>query len=425
MRVLWITYEPIGKAAQILSGSTTQSGTWIDATADLLLNGNDEINLAVATISNQSQKVVDPESAIVYYGVSGVKRYRGKRDGKSAKQIWAAVLEDFKPDIIQIWGTEFSNGLDVVEVTNGIPVVVFIQGVMRAIDKYKYGGLPLSVVSHHINILDRIKCIKLVMNQRDIHKQVAYEEQLVCMVRNVILDNDWCESQFRSFCSDLKPYRLTLAVNKSFLKDQWNIHTARKNTIFCIAGRTPYKGLHQAIQAIAIVKQQIPDIKLIIPGDMTPQGSALLTRSPYLVYLEKLIEKEGLKDNIDFCGRLNSEQMVQQMLVANVFVMPSCIENHSSTLREAMYLGMPCISSLVGSVYELMVHNQNGLVYRYDEYEDLAFHIIRVLSEPELAVKIGKNAYDSIRKMYSQTQSRDNLYLVYKSIVENVTVENH
>lgn len=90
---------------------------------------------------------------------------------------------------------------------------------------------------------------------------------------------------------------------------------------------------------------------------MTQQGSALLTRSPYLAYLDKMIDQADLRDNIEFCGRLDQVQMARQMLDAKAFVMSSCIENHSSTLREAMYLGMPCISALAGSVYELVVHS--------------------------------------------------------------------
>lgn len=423
MRVLWIMYNTLGNAARILNGASSQSGTWIDATSGHLLNMNDKVTLAVAVIDNKPAKIVDQESGVVYYGVSGVERCRGKRDSKTAKKMWAAVLDDFKPDIIQIWGTDFSNGLDVADVSKEIPVVVYIQGVIRAIDKYKNGSLPFTELRHHINFLDKIKCIKLVMNQRNLHKQVTYEEQLVNRVKNIIIDSDWCESQYRGFCRDLKPYRLSFAVNQAFLKERWDLGHARKNTIFCIAGRTPYKGLYQAIKAMAIVKRQIPDVRLIIPGDMTPQGSALLTRSPYLAYLDKLIETKGLKDNIVFCGRLNTEQMIQQMLSANAFVTPSCIENSPSSLREAMYLGMPCISSFAGSIYEFMVHNSNGLLYRFEEYDDLAFHIIKVLLQPDFAVTIGNNAFDSIREKHSQTFLGKDLYRIYENVLKDANVE--
>lgn len=48
------------------------------------------------------------------------------------------------------------------------------------------------------------------------------------------------------------------------------------------------------------------------------------------------------------------------MLESNAFIMMSCIENHSSTLREAMYLGVPCISSAISSVPEFVTHGKNG-----------------------------------------------------------------
>ena len=58
----------------------------------------------------------------------------------------------------------------------------------------------------------------------------------------------------------------------------------------------------------------------------------------------------------------------QEMETANVFVMPSSIENHSSTLIEAMIVGVPCVASDVGGISELITHGKTGFLYRFEEY---------------------------------------------------------
>ena len=59
-----------------------------------------------------------------------------------------------------------------------------------------------------------------------------------------------------------------------------------------------------------------------------------------------------MEDKIEFLGRLSAEGMKQAYLDANVFVMPSTIENSPNSLGEAMLLGVPCVAADVGGVAE-------------------------------------------------------------------------
>ena len=55
-----------------------------------------------------------------------------------------------------------------------------------------------------------------------------------------------------------------------------------------------------------------------------------------------------------------------------VFVLSSSIENHASSLKEAMMVGTPSIATFVGGVPEYVRHGENGFLYRFEEYEIMA-----------------------------------------------------
>ena len=108
--------------------------------------------------------------------------------------------------------------------------------------------------------------------------------------------------------------------------------------------------------------------------------------------LEDVINEGDLHNNIVYTGFMSSEKMVEHLCKCNVYVMPSVMENHSSSLIEAMIVGAPCISSLVGGVADIAVHSENALIYNSTDAENLAGCIIRLFNNPEMAVKLGAAA---------------------------------
>ncbi len=209
-----------------------------------------------------------------------------------------------------------------------------------------------------------------------------------------------------------------LPMRKVFFEKSCNLDEAKQHSLFCLAGRTAYKGLHQAIEAIALLKEEFPDILLRIPGSIASRKPAWLFEPTYITYLKKLIEKYGLEQNVEFLGALSSDEMAEYMVKSHVFVMPSVIENESATLREAMTLGMPVVTSFAGDVYETVVHKENGLLYRYEEYELLAYHIRNLFLNSDFAVSIGKNASEFIKREYADQNYGKTLTDIYRKVLK-------
>lgn len=82
--------------------------------------------------------------------------------------------------------------------------------------------------------------------------------------------------------------------------------------------------------------------------------------------------------------------MITEYLNANVYVLPSCIENSPNSLCEAQILGVPCISSICGGTADFINNNIDGLLYRCEEYEQLAQKIINIFNSGDKISNIGK-----------------------------------
>lgn len=103
-------------------------------------------------------------------------------------------------------------------------------------------------------------------------------------------------------------------------------------------------------------------------------------------------------DNVNYVGRITADEMAIKMSTTNCFVMCSAIENHSSTLKEAMTVGAPCIASFAGGVSEYAVNGENCLLYRFEDYEVLAQNICRLFEDRELRAELSANAAVSMNK---------------------------
>ena len=85
---------------------------------------------------------------------------------------------------------------------------------------------------------------------------------------------------------------------------------------------------------------------------------------------------------------------------------------------EAMIVGIPCVSSYVGGVPEYLTHNENGLLYSFEEQEILSAHIIKLFQDPSLAEKISLKAKMTMRNSRQSTNLKEELVTIYKNVLK-------
>lgn len=115
-------------------------------------------------------------------------------------------------------------------------------------------------------------------------------------------------------------------------------------------------------------------------------------------------------------GFLDEKTMCEEFLRANVFVSPSSIENSPNSVGEAMLLGMPCVSSDVGGVKNLMEHGKEGFVYQADAPYMLAYYVCRIFEDEQLASLLGESAAKKAAATHDRAANTARLAEIYQEI---------
>jgi glycosyltransferase involved in cell wall biosynthesis len=237
----------------------------------------------------------------------------------------------------------------------------------------------------------------------------------------IISENDWCNSSICAIVPDIQVYSCPLSVNQTFSKAKWSMESAEPHSIICTASGYPLKGLHMVLRAVALLKKAYPDIRLYVPGQKMVSDDSVqwrLRKRGYTKYIEQLIKELGIEKQIVWLGRLSQEQLAEQYSRTSVFVLSSSIENHSSTLKEAMMVGVPSVASAVGGIPEYVRHGENGFLYRFEEYEIMAGYIKRLFDDKVLAVKLSEAARRDMIRLHSGTDVYETMSDIYKQILE-------
>ena len=420
MRILWFTNIPVGNAGKLFYGKQT-NGLWMDAALAEYV-GDKENSLFVATTGNTKHLRCEKDDIATYYLLPDKQGY-DYRCGKSSNiAAMKTMIQQVKPDIIQIWGMETQAAADIMAAnTEQVPVVVYIQGVTASLSRYLPAGLTHWEILGNYTLSDILLGSGIFQQMHRYDKLMQREKTFLSKVKNVIGENVWSQAYYRASNPDIHFYACPLHLSRCFSQYHWSMNDVNTYSIMCNSSNYSIKGVHILLKALYIVKKRYPDTKLYLPGNH-PAGragvKAALMRSGYCGYVKKLIKKLKLEANVVFLPFLSQEQMAQQMSRSHVFVVPSAIENHSSSLKEAMLVGVPSIGTYVGGVAEYVRHGENGFMYRFEEPEVLADLICRIFDDPALAQKLSQNAHADMQALHIDNDLHGRTLEIYRSILK-------
>lgn len=105
------------------------------------------------------------------------------------------------------------------------------------------------------------------------------------------------------------------------------------------------------------------------------------------------------KVKASFYGNIPYKKLPELLGRADLFVMPSLFEGHVKALSEAMACGIPCVGTDVDGIRELIQHDKTGLLCAMNP-EDLAKGMERLLSDPLLAERLGREGRRFVRENF-------------------------
>jgi len=146
---------------------------------------------------------------------------------------------------------------------------------------------------------------------------------------------------------------------------------------------TDIKGHRVLVEAVGYLKDEFPKLHVVIVGN-GGQHDALLAQADSLGLRER-IHLVGHRDDVERC-----------LAGMDYFVFPSLNEGMGRALIEAMAAGLPVVASRVGGIPAIVRHEENGLLVAAGDSRALSEALRRILADPQLADRLGRNASRSI-----------------------------
>lgn len=153
-----------------------------------------------------------------------------------------------------------------------------------------------------------------------------------------------------------------------------------KKIIITVSRLVEKNGIDILIDAIAKVKEHIPDIQCLILGD-----------GPERKNIESIIKNHELGNNVKLFGSVLYEEVPDYLAHADIFVRPSRSEGLGTSFLEAMAAGVPIIGTPVGGIPDFLKDSETGLFARVDDANNLAEKIEQLLRDGELRVRLADN----------------------------------
>lgn len=412
-KILWLCNLPF------TNEMLTSTGGWLQPLAEML-QASGKVEIYNVTSGNVRETQVSECHGIRQWILPENKnRFHSQVASRKMCENVQRIVEEVKPDLVHIWGTE---SIWVSVYAQGYikaKAFVDIQGILSSSYYYYYGGLRFSEVLQSFRYMEFLRPWKsLVYLKHSFKRRGKVETECLRSFRYISYQAEWVKRQLSWINPSAEFLKTRIMLRDAFYHaEPWtykgNVNSPR---IFSTAsGSISYKGFHILLQALGLLKKRYPNIQLRIAGRMKGR----FIKSGYTIYLEKLIKKLGIQENVIFLGSLNENQIVEELQYADVTVIPSFVETYCLAFAESMLIGTPTVVSYTGAMPELADHGEECLFYNSMDFLSCAYYVDQLVRNKALAEKLSANG----RKRRQQENDRElvvNTQLdIYHKIIES------
>lgn len=169
------------------------------------------------------------------------------------------------------------------------------------------------------------------------------------------------------------------------------------------------KGVLDLIDAVDRIRTSHHQVYLRIVGMESPDCGRIAQH----------IENLGLSESVTMVGPVFEEQKDAEYRAADIYVLPSHIEDLPYGLLEAMSYGLPCIASAVGGIPSLVEDGVNGLLIEPKDINGLVSAIDKLVVDPGLHCDMGTRARRTIETGFSWGRSGEQIVQVYDDLLKS------
>lgn len=406
MRILWFSVTP---SLFNPRSNGHNGGGWI-ASLEQIVRQNKSIELGIAFYFPDSSFKYHNEG-VTYYPIqlesnSLVDKLFNKKSSDNIEK-YLQIIEDFKPDLIQIFGSENDFGL-LCKYTD-IPVVIHLQG---CLPPYHNALMPVGMKRS-----DFIFKKGLSLNYRFIglrsekafFKRAEREIKIITSCRYFMGRTQWDKSLIDLFNPGATYFHCEEALRDSFITSEkrWKYSDEKKKTIISVISRPWYKGCDLILKTAALLKRFTDiDFEWKVYG------------IPEMKFYESVYNIKAKEVNVHPMGTASKDELVVALCAASCYVHTSYIDNSPNSICEAQILGVPVIATNVGGISTIVDDNKDGILFPANAPYTAASLIKKVTKNRTIAEGLSSNAIAKVTARHDPDKIGERLAYIYNSIIQ-------
>ncbi|MCI4351229.1 MAG: glycosyltransferase family 4 protein [Thermoplasmata archaeon] len=169
-----------------------------------------------------------------------------------------------------------------------------------------------------------------------------------------------------------------------------------------------YKGVHDLIDALAILRREVPTVRLTIAGD-----------GPFRGALDAQVERLGLRAAVSFVGSVGGSSKEEWFRGIHVLATPSNFwENFPLVALEGLVRGRPVVGTQIGGIPDIVEPEVTGLLVPIADPVGLAAALGRLIGDPGLRSRLGGEGRRRVLARFTPELHADRLEAVYRAILD-------
>lgn len=390
MKVLW-TVNLIPAEVSVKLGMTAEVlGGWVESMAEQLRK-NSDIELGIVCKCENNISFVETINGITYFSLY----YTPSTSLAELEEKCDKIVSDFKPDIINIEGTEFlhARAMQLTAKKRCIPAVVSLQGILNGQYAYQCGQLQIDDMMFSKSLTEVFAAWIMHLRKTKWYKpRMKSEKEIIENADYILGRTTWDRAHSYAINPNAKYYPCSRVLRAPFYEEKWSIEKTERHSIYVGNGYHALKGLHFVVMALPYLVREYPDVKVYVAGykPYAENDKRSFIKKGYAAYLKKLIFDLSVQNHIEFTGPLKARQVAEKLSKVNAYVLCSAVENSPNTLGEAMMVGTPCVAAYVGGVADMADDGKEALFFRNDDPKLLAWNLKRVFDDDALALSLSE-----------------------------------
>jgi colanic acid/amylovoran biosynthesis glycosyltransferase len=244
-------------------------------------------------------------------------------------------------------------------------------------------------------------------------QEAFYLRQKIQSASFIICISDFCKSQILRIVPEIEDSRLEvvrLGVDCLALRpsghgriDDATDGCSAPFKLVCTGRMVAAKGHRILLEALASLRGFGLEFSCSLIGD-----------GPERAHLEAMSVQLGIAGCVRFMGAMAHAETLAEVARADVFVLASFAEGLPVALMEAMALGVPCVTTTIAAIPELILDNENGMLVPPANSEALCKALSKVAANADFRQRLGRNARTTVETRYDLAKNLNTLEAVWK-----------